>query len=241
MSSPQLNVQSFPIVSGEHLRKKKWVLTQTAFDGLLSALDSDRERAGERYEQLRRKLSKFFEGRGADDPVEQADETLSRVARKLAEGAEIQDLNQYCLGVARLLLKEEFKRREQQQRAFRQLPQNSHPATTMDDTDEIRRSCFEDCLQNLGTESRELLLAYYQDEKLAKIERRKELAAALGIPLNALRIRVCRIKSQLESCCGRIVVFLSQSRSVCRRLPASNRKLPGGCLDSHLRSRGVRP
>ncbi|CAN5284701.1 hypothetical protein BH18ACI2_BH18ACI2_25070 [soil metagenome] len=198
MSNPRRSDQRAIAVSGSFSRKRAWVLTQDAFDGLLSAFDADRERAGEQYELLRRKLSKFFEWRGADDPVEQADETLSRVARKLAEGAEIQDLNQYCLGVGRLLLKEEFKRREQQQRAFRQLPQNSHPAPIMDDADEIRRRCFETCLQSLDAESRELLLAYYQDEKHAKIKRRKEVAATLGIPPNALRIRICRIKSQLE-------------------------------------------
>ncbi len=199
MSNSPQSYQRAMAVSGSFSRKREWVLTQDAFDGLLSSFDADRERAGEQYERLRRKLSKFFEWRGADDPVEQADETLSRVARKLAEGAEIQDLNQYCLGVARLLLKEEFKHREQQQRAFRQLPQNSHPAPTMDDTDEIRRRCFETCLQNLDAENRELLLAYYQDEKRAKIERRKELAAALGIPLNALRIRAHRIRARLET------------------------------------------
>ncbi len=199
MSNSPQSYQRTMAVSGSFSRKREWVLTQDAFDGLLSSFDADRERAGEQYEQLRRKLAKFFEWRGADDPVEQADETLSRVARKLAEGAEIQDLNQYCLGVGRLLLKEEFKRREQQQRAFRQLPQNSHPATMIDDADEIRRRCFETCLQNLDAESRELLLAYYQAEKHAKIERRKELAAALGIPPNALRIRVCRIRARLET------------------------------------------
>jgi len=178
--------------------KKEWALTQTAFDGLLLSLDADRERAGERYEQLRRNLLKFFEWRASDAPEAHADETLNRVARKLAEGEEVRDLNQYCLGVARLLLKEEFKRREQAQRAFRQLSQNPHPAETIDDADEIRRRCFETCLQSLDAGSCELLLAYFQDEKHAKIERRKALAAALGIPLNALRIRVHRIKAQLE-------------------------------------------
>ncbi|MBA3322827.1 MAG: hypothetical protein H0T45_15455 [Pyrinomonadaceae bacterium] len=181
-------------------RKREWVLTQAAFDALLSLLDADdRERAAEQYERLRRKLEKFFEWRDAENPSAEADETLNRVARKAIEGESIRDLNNYCLGVARLLLKESFKQKARQQRARAQFPQPSRAEPFFDEAD-ARLECFETCLQQLTAENRELIMAYYQDEKRTHIEQRKELATALGIPLNALRIRAHRIRAQLEEC-----------------------------------------
>src|SRR5437763_14397266 len=78
-------------------------LTSEAFSKLLDRLDSDRERAGEKYEELRRTLIKFFEWRGAPFPEDHTDETLNRVARKLDEGIEIQNIGGYCYEVARLV------------------------------------------------------------------------------------------------------------------------------------------
>ena len=37
-------------------RKKDWTLTKEAFERLLDSLDANRERAGEKYENVRRKL-----------------------------------------------------------------------------------------------------------------------------------------------------------------------------------------
>ena len=65
-------------------RKKDWILTPEAFARLLAALDPDRERAGLRYENIRRKLIEFFEARGSNSPADNADETINRVARRLA-------------------------------------------------------------------------------------------------------------------------------------------------------------
>jgi DNA-directed RNA polymerase specialized sigma24 family protein len=45
-------------------------------------------------------------------------------------------------------------------------------------------------------------LKYYQQEKRAKIDHRKELADRLGIALNTLRMRVHRIKAILQQCVG---------------------------------------
>ena len=61
-------------------------LTSTAFTRLLACLDPDRERAGEKYEDLRRTLIKFFEWRNAPFPEDHTDETFNRIAKKLGEG-----------------------------------------------------------------------------------------------------------------------------------------------------------
>jgi DNA-directed RNA polymerase specialized sigma24 family protein len=166
-----------------------------AFEKLLAHLDEDGERAGERYEALRRKLVKFFMWHGDVSPEEHADETIDRVARRMNEGEEIQDFYNYCYGVARLLLREVLRERA----AHDRLPP-PRQIGEKDATLELRLKCLDDCLESLPPENRELVLEYYQAEKRAKIERRKSLAADRGIPLNALRIRAHRIRAKLETC-----------------------------------------
>src|SRR5918912_468429 len=94
-------------------RKTKWVLTQEAFDRLLAWLDPDQARAGQKYEEIRRSLVKFFEFRGCLTPDEQADETIDRVARRISEGVEVLTDNQflYFYGVALRVL-QEYQRKQ---------------------------------------------------------------------------------------------------------------------------------
>src|SRR5215831_16309091 len=84
-------------------------LTAEAFTKLLACLDPERERAGEKYEDLRRTLIKYFEWRGAPFPEDHADETLNRVARKLNEGVEVRNVNGYSYEVARRVCLEVWK------------------------------------------------------------------------------------------------------------------------------------
>ena len=63
-----------------------------------------------------------------------------------------------------------------------------------------RSTMVDCCLQALKPEQRELVVEYYRDTKRQKIDRRRELAARLGISMNALGIRAWRIRSALESC-----------------------------------------
>lgn len=177
--------------------KKTWDLTHENFAKLLAALDSNAERAGEQYEQLRRKLVRFFEWRGSATPDELADETLNRLARKIDEGEIIRNLSAYVGGMARLLWLETLKKQEQEQGAFEMLSAASqYPAQT----DSPRDECFEFCLESLPVESRAMILDYYRENKAAKIALRKQLAEKLGMQLNALRIRAHRIRVQLEAC-----------------------------------------
>jgi DNA-directed RNA polymerase specialized sigma24 family protein len=69
-----------------------------------------------------------------------------------------------------------------------------------------RIECLRQCLSTLPQKSRELITQYYEDDGSAKIKRRKELAARLGMQLNALRIRACRVREKLEQCMGRCLV-----------------------------------
>ncbi len=180
--------------------KKEWVLTQQAFDRLLNSFDADRNSAGEKYERMRYKLVKYFEWRRATSPDVEADETINRVARKINEGAEIHNLNAYFYGVARLVFVESLKTKEREREALSKEPQQLLTPTEDDETATKVRDCLDDCILSLSGENRELIMAYYLYESKRKIASRKDLAARLGIPLNALRIRAHRIRLTLEAC-----------------------------------------
>jgi DNA-directed RNA polymerase specialized sigma24 family protein len=179
--------------------KKNWIPTKESFDRLLACLDEDRERAGEMYISIRARLVKFFEWRGSETPDDNADETINRVTRKVYEGESIQNVQSYFYGVARMLFMETLKEQQKQRQALDHL---SPPIQFVEDRTETeeRITCFESCLSRLPDESRQLIVSYYEGDRRAKIERRKVLAEQLKIPLNALRIRVHRIRMQLEQC-----------------------------------------
>jgi DNA-directed RNA polymerase specialized sigma24 family protein len=179
--------------------KKDWIPTKESFDKLLACLDEDRERAGKMYVSIHARLVKFFEWRGSETPDDNADETINRVMRKISEGEKIQNLQSYFYGVARMVLMETLKEQEKQRQARNQLPPPIH--ITVDHTeDEARGDCFDSCLDGLLGEESSLFAQYHEGEKRVRIERRKALADGLNIPLNALRIRVHRIRLKLEQC-----------------------------------------
>ena len=64
-------------------------LSQTEFDALLASLAPRRDLAGEKYEAVRRMLTRYFEWRHCVPPEDCADETIDRVARRLAGGERI--------------------------------------------------------------------------------------------------------------------------------------------------------
>lgn len=184
--------------------RAKWELTAEAFARLLAGFDANPERAAAEYESLRLALVKFFDWQGAMFPEELVDETFNRVARKLDEGVELQNATTYCHGVARLVLLESRKRAEHRRAEFDEATNVADPreADETADNDE-RRNCFDRCLNELPTENRRLVLSYYQHDKRQKIDGRQALADQLGLPLNALRSRVQRIRDRLEQCVKR--------------------------------------
>jgi len=48
--------------------------------------------------------------------------------------------------------------------------------------------------------NQDIVRTYYEQEKRAKIDRRRQLAEKLGITLNALRIKAFRIRAALHEC-----------------------------------------
>jgi len=173
--------------------KKGWVLTQEGFDVPLGWLDPDRERAGSRYEAIRLRLIKIFTCRGCAEAEDLADETINRVAAKVADLAPGYqgDPALYFYGVANKVFLEYLRRRPVIE---------APPLREASEDIEAEYACLERCMEQLPPESRRLVLEYYQEEKRAKINRRRKLAEELGIAVNALRIRAHRIRQQLQQC-----------------------------------------
>jgi len=98
------------------MRARSWTLDGQSFDRLLGLLDSDRDRAGERYELIRTQLVRIFEWRGCPYPESLADETIDRVGRRLEQGEQIRaaDPALYFYGVARNVLKEYWTERRRE-------------------------------------------------------------------------------------------------------------------------------
>jgi len=181
--------------------KPKWELNSEAFEAFLALLDSDRDVAGERYNELREKLIRYFEWRQAARPEELADETINRVCRRIEDGEKVEDVHKYAFGVARFVLMEYFKAPIEEE-----LPVESNkelPAIDKREIDEneAEHECLRKCLLKLSVDERDLILRYYENEGMTKIDDRKRMAAELGVTQDNLRQIAKRIrKNELGPC-----------------------------------------
>lgn len=180
--------------------KAKWALTQDAFEKLLNSFSPDRDEAAAQYEVMRRRLVRFFEWRGVDAADDHADETINRVARRIAEGQTIDSLKSYFYGVARMVYMEALRDQEHAPVALEEAIHDMRQEITAEIEPDPRVTCFDRCLESLPPQNRYLIVNYYEEEKRAKIELRQDLADRLQIPMNALRIRAHRIRVNLEKC-----------------------------------------
>jgi DNA-directed RNA polymerase specialized sigma24 family protein len=173
--------------------KKDWVLTPESFTALLAWLHPDRNEAGKKYEDIRRRLIKIFTCRGCCESEDLADESINRVISRVEDLADTftGDPALYFYGVANKVHQEYVRRRP--------VPA---PPMVIDEQDNLEEqsACLDKCMEKLTPANRQLVVQYYQEEKRAKIEHRKQLADQMGIALNALRIRAHRIRSALQLC-----------------------------------------
>ena len=180
--------------------RQKWTLTQEAFDRLLLSFGDDRDSGGTKYLEIRSHLTRFFEWRGCPFPEDHADETFNRIAKRVAEGEEIQNPSGYAMGVARLLVLEIIKGRQREQVALTEMTSTASELATEPDDGEVRLGCLRTCLSELSIENRQLITDYYEGEKGDKIQNRKKLVEKLGIPVNTLRMRALRLRDRLQVC-----------------------------------------
>jgi DNA-directed RNA polymerase specialized sigma24 family protein len=168
-------------------------LRQDDFDRLLFWLDADRERAGQLYEKIRRRLIAILASRGCAEAEALADETIDRVSRRVADiqATYVGDRAIYFLGVMNNVHHEYLKR-----------PPPPRLVATDDDVEKKERihMCLDNCLGKLAPHARELIQQYYAENKRAKIDLRKVIARKLQINSSTLRLRALRIRSKLQEC-----------------------------------------
>jgi DNA-directed RNA polymerase specialized sigma24 family protein len=178
----------------------EWSLTREALDKLLAAFSPDAEQAAEQYEALRSRLIKFFEWRHVPLADDRGDEVLNRVARRIDDGQQVKNVFAYAYRVAYLVFLETLKEPELVDIDQQTISGLTTEPQFEDTLHERRQRCFDSCLQSLTTNNRKLILVYYEEERGAKIEQRKNLADQLKITVDALRIRTHRIRKRLEEC-----------------------------------------
>lgn len=178
----------------------KWSLNKGAYDKLLACFSADEEEASKQLLSAYLKLVRFFEWHMIDSPEQCADETIDRAARRIDEGEQIDNVMGYLNGIAHYVLMEKRKPMPLEPLPVDLADRRSFDPSAADEEHETRLRCLDDCLKELQSEDRSVILGYYQEEKRAKIDFRRQMAARLGVGLNALRIRAFRIRVRLEEC-----------------------------------------
>jgi RNA polymerase sigma factor (sigma-70 family) len=183
---------------------KDTTITQENFDALLDWLDLNREAAGQKYEKIRARLIRIFVCRGCFEAEELADTTINRVTSKLPQIVEkfTGEPTLYFLGVADNIHHEWLR----SQKKIKQVELiETDDFEKPEPESEAEYECLEDCLKTLPTFKRELIVDYYKEEKTAKIELRRRLAAKLGISVGTLQVKTCRIRAELQQCVQKCV------------------------------------
>jgi RNA polymerase sigma factor (sigma-70 family) len=172
---------------------------------LLLRLDSDVTRAWEKYEDIRRRLAKYFEWNQCTGPEDLADEVLDRVAAK-SDGQHIREVDKYSFGVARFICLEAHKKMHRETHSD-DLPggENTLSDAYRQSTEivdrlyrERRLDCLRQCLARLAPADRDLVIQYYSAEGEKHKTFRRELAERVGLKMGTLRVRTNRLREQLE-------------------------------------------
>lgn len=174
-------------------------MTADGLEKLLERLGGD----AEKYEALRLKLCRFFVWRGCTvvRADELADEALDRTAQKLADGVDVIKISAYTLQVARFVWLE-FTRKNKELNFGDEMPEQSVEYDFVKEADE-RIVCLRKCIVEIAPDETErmTLIGYYDASAGEKIkDRRRRLAEQLGMKLNALKVKMFRLREKLEIC-----------------------------------------
>ncbi len=174
--------------------KTKKEVTPAKFARFLEWLNPDLDAAGEEYERLRFRLCTFFSQRQCRFADELADETINRVIVKSSE-EQIENKIAYCYGVARNVYRESLRK----ERSHLDIDEVTIAAKAPEEQS-FSSECLDECLEKLPPDNRTLLLEYFSEAKLAKIELHRRISESLEMTQTALRMRVMRTKQKLKIC-----------------------------------------
>lgn len=182
-------------------QKRKWELSAESFERFLTALDADRRKASERYESFRKTLIQYFTWEGSEQPEDLADDALSRLAKRISEGAQVLDLNAYLYGIARLVWQESIKTAQRRKTAIRNMP--GPPVAGDRQVDEGALQTLRECMSKLTAANQRFIERYYEGDSAERIRNREQLANELGTTVNAVRNRAMRLREELQNCMRR--------------------------------------
>lgn len=184
--------------------KQKWVLTIESFDGMLLWLDQNRDRAGEKYEQIRSQLIRRFSRLGWSEPEELTNETFDRVAGTLprVRATYSGPPEPYFFRVAWNVHREHLRRPIMQALGEADLSDSNSESfhSEQKSEKELLDSCLRECMEKLDPRNREIIANYYRGERQDKMRSRKSLAERLGMKLANLRLRAQRTRATLKKC-----------------------------------------
>jgi DNA-directed RNA polymerase specialized sigma24 family protein len=184
-------------------------LTLNSLNLLLARIDADPSEAAEKYEELRLKLTKCLIWKGC--PESQADALvdiiLDRIAEKLEKKVEIENLNAYACQVLRFVWLEHRRKNKEDGYEDDKMPEIEVAPIHPEEPD-LRLACLRSCLVEIAKDDdeRQLIINYYDSDEEEKDKlRRKSIAERLGIKTNALKVRMFRLREQLEKCINECV------------------------------------
>jgi len=198
-----------------------------AFERFLGWLGPDPETAGQKYEVIRGRLIMMFRARRCVFAEDLADATFERVARKLTQLTTefTGDPARYFYGVAKKIYLE-YQHEMTAVRYRSPLPTLSADQGDPDDQDlEQMLKQLDEALNKIPKSDRELILKYYTGTGRNKIDHRRALAEQLGMGLNALRLRVFRIRKEIRN----HILTGAKSRDTGRRQNLAPQKTNRAC------------
>ena len=174
---------------------EKRTLTPEAFGKFLRWLSEDDELAVREYQRIRTKLIRFFIHKGCTDADYLFDKTVDIVVAKVESCEQYQNPLAYSYGVARNVWHEDTRERKSVPLEV-DVASPEHPDPK---AYELELQCLDHCLARLSPGDRDVVTLYHGQHGRDKIPVRRGLADGAG-GMNALRIRVCRIRKELRIC-----------------------------------------
>jgi DNA-directed RNA polymerase specialized sigma24 family protein len=190
---------------------RDWVATPGDLSTLVNWLEGSGGAAGQSYVAMHGRLVSYFARKGCRVPEDLADDTLTRVARRLREEGTITGVlpAQYCYIVARFVFLEHLRSPEHGGVGL----VGDVPARRGGEEDGRERllASLDVCLEQLDARDRTLILEYYSGARADRIAMRRELAAKLGLSPNAMSIRACRLRERIRTCVSKVTAPRSGS------------------------------
>jgi len=168
--------------------------TPEEFEKLLAWLHPDRNEAGSIFNDTNKRLIRLFLSRGCVDAETLADEVVNRVAVRIDKVRKTYPDPMRCFIGFVDHVDREYKREELKTRSL--IEPQRRPSEELEREDR----CLEQCLESLEKPQRRLFENYFQGEKRARINRRKQLAIEFVLTQNALRIRAFHLRKELHEC-----------------------------------------